>query len=497
VIVRYGQLFRGLKVRIAQEHGAVGVVIYSDPADDGFTRGPVFPEGPWRPPFSVQRGSAQFLSICPGDPRTEECGGNVTDHVPSVPVQPIGYGDAYHFQGGLNFTYTIGGGSTENTVSLQVQSNWTTTPIWNVCVDINGTEAESTKQYILLGNHRDAWTFGGTDPNSGSSVILEVVRAFGELTQSGWKPQRSIKVCSWDGEEYGLLGSTAHAMANKADLSANCLAYLNTDVAVAGTSLSASATPSLVSLLASALAKVQDPASGKPLSEVFNARPFPQGSFMPLGSGSDYTSYIHHLGIPSLDWGFVSDFSGAPYHSAFDDLTWETKFGSFNGTYEYFVTLAQMIGTVAIELSSSDKVPSLDMNLTSVSLSSYLQLFQELVANSTLDISTAPLQSSIEAFAAVVEKDAYSPEQTLFLERSFLSEEGLPLRPFYRHLIQAPGLNTGYQPLTFPGPSQAVMDKQPVAAKQEIANLITVIDAATAALNAGRHASDATKMKIL
>ena len=162
VIVRYGMLFRGLKVRLAQQNGAIGVIIYSDPADDGFVRGPVFPDGPWRPPFSVQRGSTQFLSICPGDPTTPECGGNISDHVPSIPVQPLGYGDAYHllanmggaavpdaFQGGLNFSYTLGGGST-NTVSLKVAANWTTTPIWNVCVDIPGSLNSS--KFVLLGN---------------------------------------------------------------------------------------------------------------------------------------------------------------------------------------------------------------------------------------------------------------------------------------------------------------------------------------------------------
>ena len=151
-------------MRLAQLHGAVGVIIYSDPADDGFVKGPVYPDGPWRPPFSVQRGSTQFLSICPGDPRTPECGGNVSDHVPSVPVQPLGYGDAQvllanmggatapaSFQGGLNFTYTLGGGS-NNVVSLSVGSNWTVTPIWNVCGEFPGSSNSSS--FVLVGNHR-------------------------------------------------------------------------------------------------------------------------------------------------------------------------------------------------------------------------------------------------------------------------------------------------------------------------------------------------------
>lgn len=218
-IVRYGKIFRGLKARIAQEYGAVGVIIYSDPAEDGFSRGPVFPDGPWRPPTSVQRGSAQFLSICPGDPRLAECNGTLADHVPSVPVQPISYGDALQllqqiggslappsFQGGLPLKYRIGG---VTNVTLSVESIFFTAPIWNVCAQLDGKMNDS---FVLLGNHRDAWTFGGSDPNSGTSAMLEAARAFGIIAQQGYRPQHSIRFCSWDGEEYGLLGSTNYAM---------------------------------------------------------------------------------------------------------------------------------------------------------------------------------------------------------------------------------------------------------------------------------------------
>ncbi len=244
-LIRYGKLHRGIKVRLAEMHGAVGVILYSDPAEDGFVRGPVFPDGPWRPPFSVQRGSCEFTSLCPGDPSTSECGGSVEDHTPSVPVQPLGYGDAYHllkhlggatapssFQGGFaqNFTYTLGGA---NLVQLQVNVNWTMVDLWNVCVDIPGKSASN--KHVLLGNHHDAWTFGASDPNSGSSVFLEVVRVFGLLKKMGWVPDYRIRVCSWDGEESGLLGSTKYVLENAGDIQLNTIAYLNTDVGVAGT----------------------------------------------------------------------------------------------------------------------------------------------------------------------------------------------------------------------------------------------------------------------
>jgi N-acetylated-alpha-linked acidic dipeptidase len=482
VIVRYGKLFRGLKVRIAQEFGAIGVIIYSDPQDDGYVRGPVFPEGPWRPPGSVQRGSTQFLSICPGDPRTEECGGNVTDHVPSIPVQPIGYGDAAHllrhiggatapasFQGGLNFTYTIGG--TGNSVTLKIVANWTTTTIWNVCTTVPGADNSS---YVLLGNHRDAWTFGATDPNSGSSVLLEVVRAFGELVRAGFVPQRSIKICSWDGEEYGLLGSTSYAMQNKQDLKDNCVAYINTDVAVAGTYLVAGATPSVCSVVQNVLSKIVDPSSGKNLSALYPFKPWPQGEVKALGSGSDYTSFLHHLGIASIDWGFKDRDAIAPYHSAYDDLYWENHFGAANRTYAYFVVLAQMIGSTAIELAESSQ--QLNMTLTHQALVDYFNVLQAQMNNSTtVSIDLSALKMAIQAFGEAVMTGNYTAQETFMVERQFLYAPGLPKRQFYRNLIQAPGINLGYGSLVFPGPTQGIIDGDAVVAQQQTDNLASVI----------------------
>lgn len=485
-LIRYGKLHRGIKVRLAEQYGAVGVILYSDPADDGFVRGPVYPEGPWRPPFSVQRGSCQFISICPGDPSTIECGGDVALHTPSIPVQPLGYGDAVHllqnmggpaappsFQGGFanNFTYTLGGDGS-NQVQLVVEANWTNVDLWNVCVDIPGRL--SSKKHVLLGNHHDAWTFGGSDPNSGSSVFLEVVRVFGELFRLGWMPDYRIRVCSWDGEESGLLGSTKYVLENANDIHQNLIAYLNTDVGVAGTKVDGSSSPSLASLVASVMSKVTDPATNQTLSEVYDARPFPLGQLAPLGSGSDFTSFWAYLGVPALDWGFRSEFTNAPYHSAYDDYEWMNKFGSFNGTYDYYVVLARLVGSLAMTLS--ERGTSLNVSDTAVAFSNYVDMFEQLVSNSSLPgVQTESLKAVAQKFSAVVSSTQITPDQSIYLDRQMQFAPGLPQRPFYKNLMAAPGRDNGYEPMILPGAWQAILDGNVTEANVQIANLIQVV----------------------
>ncbi len=309
----------------------------------------------------MQRGSAQFLSICPGDPRTPECGGTLKDHIPSIPVQPIGYGDAEpilknlggnaapaHFQGGFSFPYTVGGDASNNVVTLSVLQNVTVTPIWNVCAEVTGR----SPTFVLAGSHRDAWAFGAVDPNSSSSVLLEIARALGILKAQGFVPDRTIRMCSWDAEEYGLLGSTAYALSNKQDLSENCVAYFNSDVGVAGRFLSAGASPSLAGLMQAAAEKVVDPYTKLSLSHVFKFKAFPRGSLQVLGSGSDYTSFLSHLGVPSADYGFVGEDALGEYHSAYDDFFWMTHFGAENRTFVYYQVLAQFTGSLLINASS-------------------------------------------------------------------------------------------------------------------------------------------------
>src|ERR1051325_5890406 len=282
VIVRYGNSFRGVKAKVAQDHGAVGCIIYSDPADDGYAQGDVYPKGPWRPESSAQRGSVQFLFIYPGDPLTPGAPAvpgtprlkqEEATNIPRIPVQPISYGDARRllqplrgplrpkgFQGGLPFPYHVGG-TNDVRVHLKTNIEFLTKTIWDVITRIDG--AVEKDRWVVLGNHRDAWVFGAVDPNSGTTAMIEVGRGLGQLLKSGWKPRRSIILCSWDAEEEGLIGSTEWAEDNAAELKSKAVAYLNMDAAVSGPNFSASSVPSLWKLIRSSAEDVRDPKTSK------------------------------------------------------------------------------------------------------------------------------------------------------------------------------------------------------------------------------------------
>src|SRR2546426_558275 len=344
-IARYGNSFRGVKAKVAEENGAIGLIIYSDPAEDGYMQGDVYPKGPWRPDSSAQRGSVEYLFIYPGDPltpglpalagtpriRKEEA-----VNLPHIPVQPISYGDARHllqplrgplrpkgFQGGLPFPYHVGG--TNNVrVRLRTDIEFVTKTIWDVISHIDGTVQKD--RWVVLGNHRDAWVFGAVDPNSGTTAMIELGRGFGQLLKSGWKPRRSIVLCSWDAEEEGLIGSTEWAEEKASELQEKAVAYLNVDVAVSGPNFSASSVPSMWKLIRSAAQEVRDPKTSKSVyeawrdrlheslteSELYDASGNEKAQEPPragaLGSGSDYTPFLQHLGVPSLDMGFGGDY---------------------------------------------------------------------------------------------------------------------------------------------------------------------------------------------
>ncbi|HXI61342.1 MAG TPA: M28 family peptidase, partial [Pyrinomonadaceae bacterium] len=328
VIVRYGNSFRGVKAKVAQDHGAIGCIIYSDPADDGYVQGDVYPKGPWRPVTAGQRGSVQFLFQYPGDPLTpgkpaipgvprltlEEAYGDI----PRIPVQPLAYDQARklieplkgpvrpkNFQGGFPFAYHVGGTS-DVKVHLKTDMDYQSRTLWDVVARIDGSAEKD--RWVVMGNHRDAWVFGAVDPNSGTATMLEAGRAFGQLLKQGWQPRRTIILCSWDGEEYGLIGSTEWAEENAAELQQKAVAYLNVDVAVNGPNYSASAVPSLWKLIRAATREVKDPKSGKTVYQQWQDRAREQRAELdaeqearigPLGSGSDYTPFLQHLGVPS------------------------------------------------------------------------------------------------------------------------------------------------------------------------------------------------------
>ena len=375
VIMRYGSTFRGLKVMNAERRGAIGVVIYSDPMEDGYAVGKTYPDGPWRPADSVQRGSVQFNSLCAGDPARlysnqstlELCGFEMQDVIPKIPVLPMSWADALpllqhlsnpsgvtppaDFQGGLPLVYQTGPGPAR--VSLDVNNDIHPGVIHNIYATIPGVDyGTPDDRMVVLGNHRDAWVFGAVDPNSGTAALLEVSRAFGTLLREGWRPRRTIVLCSWDGEEYGLLGSTAWGETHASFLSDKAVAYLNVDVGVSGQNLSVHVSGLLSDVVRGAIQAVTDPASGKPLSEVWD------GVMGDLGSGSDYTVFLDRLGIPSLDLSFRQ--GNAPtsygvYHSVYDSFSYMQQ--QIDPDFKYHVVQAQLWGLIALRLASERVVP--------------------------------------------------------------------------------------------------------------------------------------------
>ncbi|HKG96235.1 MAG TPA: M28 family metallopeptidase, partial [Pyrinomonadaceae bacterium] len=380
VIVRYGNSFRGVKAKVAEDHGAIGCIIYSDPADDGYMQGDVYPKGPWRPVASGQRGSVQYLFDYPGDPLTP--GRPAIPGVPRlkpeeatdltrIPVQPIAYDVAKTilaqlkgpvrprgFQGGLPFPYHLGGTS-EVKVRLKTDMDYKLRTIWNVVARIDGNEEKD--RWVILGNHRDAWVFGAVDPNSGSSAMLEVGHGFGQLSKAGWKPRRTIILCSWDAEEYGLIGSTEWAEELAGELREKAVAYLNLDAAVSGAHFGASSVPSLWKVMRAVTRDVKDPKTGKTVYQQWQDRAREDRSeeekvtggearISPLGSGSDYTPFLQHLGIASTDMGFNGDYG--VYHSAYDSFYWMDHFG--DPGFRYHVAAAQVWGTLAMRLADAD-----------------------------------------------------------------------------------------------------------------------------------------------
>ena len=356
VLVRYGGNFRGVKAYIAQEYGAAGVIIFSDPADDGYDRGDKCPRGPYRPDSAVQRGSVQFLPLYPGDPETPGIASTpdlpdskrITDpakmNQPTIPVNPLSYKDAapilealtgasvpHEWQGGLPFAYHLGGTDAVK-IHMHLEQDYKLRTIWDVVGTIEGTDPEDKDAWVVAGNHRDAWVYGAVDPNSGTAAMLETVHGLGALLKQGWKPKRRIVIGSWDAEEEGLMGSTEWAEDHAANL-AHAVAYFNTDVGVSGPNFNAAAVPSLKDFVRDVTREVpsakggtvyeqwsKDQGEGRgrrgaanPFSAPSNSETTPTGVRVgDLGSGSDYTPFIQHLGVPSTDIG--SDGPYGVYH---------------------------------------------------------------------------------------------------------------------------------------------------------------------------------------
>jgi N-acetylated-alpha-linked acidic dipeptidase len=535
-IVRYGENFRGVKAYIAQQFGAVGVLIYSDPADDGYTRGDIYPRGPMRPATAVQRGSVSFLPLWSGDPETPGIASipdlpmskRITDpakmNQPSIPVNPLSYHDAAPilealdgksvpraWQGGLPFAYHLGAAGAVK-VHMHLEQDYQLRPIWDVIGSIEGADSAEKDNWVVAGNHRDAWVYGAVDPNSGTAAMLESVHGLGELLKQGWHPKRRIVICSWDAEEEGLIGSTEWAEQH-ADPLAHAVAYFNTDVAVSGPEFNAAAVPSLKQFVREVTREVPSPKGGTVYDQWQKAQQTPHtlggangspslaGSNSvarqadvrvgDLGSGSDFTPFLQHLGVPSTDIG--SDGPYGVYHSVFDNYNWFVKFG--DPTFVYEQQQARVFGLEVLHMADADILPY-DYRAYAQEIASYISAaasrasqlgltadFGAANAAAATLISSANHAWSIET-GAIAPADRASVNAALrAAELDFLLPAGLPHRPWYKHAIYDPGEYTGYAAVVIPGVNEALDAHDAQRTQEQLAALTTVLNRAAQALN--------------
>lgn len=489
-VARYGKVFRGDIVRNARDAGASAAVIYTDAKD--YAAGKAFPDGPWMPPTGVQVGST-FKGV--GDPTTpmwassEGCErlsiaeAMASDDMPGIPALPVSGKDGEailqliggdvapeDWQGGDGApVYRLGPGPA--VLNLTYIGNETMATIQNVISVIEGKE--EPERYVILGNHRDAWTFGAVDPNSGTAALLELAQRLSKLQKKGWRPRRTIILCNWDAEEYGLTGSTEWVEENRAMLTSRTVAYLNVDSAVYGHGFYASATPQLDELLKEASKQVQNPDNETQcLYDLWMAT----GS-SPLigrlgGGGSDYSAFVQHIGIPSVDMSIGSEY--AVYHSLYDDFIWMEKFG--DPLFQRHVAAASMWGLVALRLSDEEILPFNYSNYVTALEDGALRINERVLG---MPVGLSPLHKSIKEFRrAVLKVDSelkalqtwkiWAPwrksplkvrdinDRLMMTERAFTEREGLSGRPWYKHLIYGPSLHNDYGAEVYPGVDDAI-----------------------------------------
>jgi N-acetylated-alpha-linked acidic dipeptidase len=530
VLVRYGQNFRGVKAFLAQEHGAAGLIIYSDPADDGWRRGDKYPQGPWRPDTGVQRGSIGYMFQFPGDPTTpgiasvpslpesQRTAPDKSAQLPTIPTTPLSYADAWpvlehlggpdsprDWQGSLPFTYHVGPGPVK--VRMQLKQDYQYRTIWDVIGRVRGSSLP--EEWVVAGNHRDAWVYGAVDPNSGTSAMLEAAHGIGELLKSGWKPKRTLVFGSWDAEEEGLIGSTEWGEQHETEL-ANAVAYCNMDVAVSGPKFGASAVPSLKQFLRDVTRLIPSPKGGMlydewrkanqpggeaspgPTEAIGDIRRVPAASTKAdvpvgdLGSGSDYTVFLQHLGIPSTDISSTGAYG--VYHSVFDNFNWFKKFGDPEFVYEQ--EMARIYGIEAIRLADADVLPY-DYEEYGKEIAAYIDMARKKADNNfgpqALDFKQASEAARhLEvAGARMLARQRTPAKDTVQLnrvlrgaERALLLSDGLPNRPWFRHAVYAPGQYTGYAAVVIPGVNEAIDKHDLERAKEQITVLAAALQRA-------------------
>jgi N-acetylated-alpha-linked acidic dipeptidase len=497
VIARYGASWRGTKVKTAQERGAIGCILYSDPRDDGYFQGDVFPKGPFRPPVSAQRGSVMDMPLYVGDPLSpgfpSEKGGRripreQAQTIMKIPVLPISYGEArplleqlagpvapQAWRGALPITYHVGPGPAA--VRLHVDFDWTVKPVYNVIAHMRGSVLPD--EWVIYGNHHDAWVNGAADPVSGAVALLETARSAAELRSTGWRPRRSLMFALWDAEEFGLIGSTEWVEKHKAELRQKAIAYLNTDMN-AGGQFSAGGSFVLEQLLVEAARDNQDPSTRQPLN------PRGKQELSAPGAGSDYVAFVHHAGIPVLNLSFQSPAGSGTYHSILDSFAWFTA--HMDRDFAYSRALSQVMITLMLRLSESVLVP---VEFTGVERHTRQATEQLQRDAKSLDLGGVQaaldqLRQASERYESAYQEAIVRMESQAALaalnqrlakaEQVLSSEDGLPGRPWYKHQLYAPGLYTGYSARMIPAVREALDAGNPEEAKraaEELAQTLT------------------------
>jgi len=551
VIAKYGRSWRGIKPKVAQEHGAIGCLIYSDPADDGYGAGDAYPIGAFKNDQTVQRGSIMDMVIYPGDPTTPNIasveGVKRVDHhdaknLLKIPVLPISYGDATpllkdmagpvapkDWVGGLPFAYHIG--PSNSSVHLKLAFDWKIRPGLNVIATIKGSEFPD--QWIIRGNHHDGWVNGAADPISGMAAELEEAIAIGGLLKQGWKPKRTLVYCAWDAEEPGLMGSTEWVEDHAAELQAKAVAYINSDGNGRGF-LGAEGSHAFAPLITEISKTVIDPQTGVSVferskasrainastpsekREAFESTQYPLGA---MGSGSDYSSFIQHLGVPSLNIGYGGEDEGGEYHSIYDSYDMYKRFK--DPTFAYGVTLAQTTGRVVLRLADADAlqfdfrelhktvrgyITELMKNVDQLRLKASVE--NQLIKNKVYAYAADPSEkiklpelladvpfidftpvlnalTRLEKAASRVEVLKKSADKNKLAsinakiytaEQQLLTIAGLPRRPWFKHSLYAPGFYTGYGVKTVPGVREAIEQKNWAETTEQMGEVSKAID---------------------
>jgi N-acetylated-alpha-linked acidic dipeptidase len=520
-IARYGRSFRGIKVREAERHGAVALIMYSDPQDDGYVRGDVYPTGPMRPPSGIQRGSVFNGSGDPTTPGTPSVRGArrldpATTGAPRIPVVPISYGNAAEllrglhgtdvpqtWQGGLPFRYHIGPGPVE--ARVVVSTDTATAPyktIWNTFGVIRGTEFPD--ELVVIGAHRDAWGPGAGDNVSGTTSVLEAARVVGDLARRGTRPKRTVVFATWDAEEWGLIGSTEYVEEDSLRLLRGAIAYLNQDGTVGGPNFGGGGSPSLRATLRSVVQAIDDPSGQGSVYDVWrrNAR-VADAAEPPMGDpggGSDFAGFYNHLGIPHADWGFGG--AGGVYHSMYDSRHWMETFG--DSGYRYHATAARIAASMVLRLANADILPY-DYVEFARTMRRYLPAVDSALAARRWSMTGGPLGAAIErmeqrARAFVAARDSALgralPSRTrraanaalMRVERALTRPEGLRTRPWVRGLVYAADENNGYATMVFPSVNEAIRVGDAALVQREMDDLVRRFDAAGAALDDARQA---------